>query len=139
MVKVFGKHVSLDLFEVWYRQKLLQSGEKKSNKDLQCFVKVRTVLDWKYFLKYKNCLSSEIFMQTNLKNNLKKKNAINFFCNFSHTLKSNIELLVEAGHQKHQMSLAYVFKSLTKTADFTSKCKRSLKKILFILGTNIHP
>lgn len=69
MVKVFDKYVSLDLFEAWYRQKLLQSGEKKSNKDLQCFVKVRTVLDWKYFLKYKNFLSSEIFMQTNLKKN----------------------------------------------------------------------
>lgn len=58
MVKVFDKHVSLDLFEVWYRQKLLQSGEKKANKDLQCFVKIRTVLNWKYLLKYKNSLSS---------------------------------------------------------------------------------
>ncbi len=136
MVNVFDKHVSLDLFEVWYRQKLLQSGEKKSNKDLQCFVKVRTVLDWKYFLKYKNCLSSEIFMQTNLK----KKTAIHFyFFATSHTLKSNIELLVQAGHQKHQMSLARFQVSDIKTADFTSKCKRSLKKILFILRTNIHP
>lgn len=44
----------LHLFEIWYRQQLLQSGKEFTDQSFQCCVEVRAILHWKHILSDEN-------------------------------------------------------------------------------------